>query len=69
MEIKLKPCPFCGAGAKKVLVSIVRGVQYGYCKCTKCCITQDQFAEGRLDEAIDTWNRRFEDGSLENGRS
>ena len=66
---ELKPCPFCGGEAKIVTTTEVYGLddikrKYGYVRCGKdylnCCVIQ--FNEFPLDEAIEAWNRRAEDG-------
>ncbi len=66
---ELKPCPFCGGEAKIVFTAEVYNIddvkkKFGYVRCGKdypnCCVIQDN--EIDLDQAIEAWNRRAEDG-------
>lgn len=56
----LKPCPFCGGEAKKVVTAVFyNGTNWGYIRCgkpiTACCVKQPEML---IEEAIKAWNRR-----------
>lgn len=54
-EIKLKPCPFCGAKARR---DGFRNTFYVECEKCKCC-TQ---IKARMCDAVRLWNRRAGNG-------
>lgn len=50
---KLKPCPFCGW---EVIWKYETNDYEFKCKCSKCGASSDSY--GKLQEAIEAWNRR-----------
>lgn len=67
---ELKPCPFCGGKAKIINYIDSRffpTVNKAYVKCIKCHSSGDVFKQKNnsidyIEEAIEAWNRRVEDG-------
>lgn len=51
---ELKPCPFCGGGAKIVYIDME--IPSGYVQCKKLCCSQNKVRV--LEKAIEAWNRR-----------
>lgn len=60
MDIKLKPCPFCGGKAKPNLYLGNYAIT-----CTDCLGMIAPYRGQTLEEAIDAWNRRADDGKIE----
>ena len=56
---ELKPCPFCGGGAKLISRS---GLYYVVCYIKTCHIVPRTNWYKEKNEAIKAWNRRAEDG-------
>ena len=60
---ELKPCPFCGSEDIAVWESHSRFSSWSsshFAQCNSCCATSDAFKT--MEEAIEAWNRRAEDG-------
>lgn len=60
MDIKLKPCPFCGGDAE--IASVKSGIfrhAYYYVRCTMCGATSRVQETARKAER--SWNRRAND--------
>ena len=60
---KLKPCPFCGCkniDVRRVLLEPARLGIHTYKVCCFACAAQ--IYREKQDEAIETWNRRFDLG-------
>lgn len=55
MEIKLKPCPFCGAEARMKETAVKN---FAYVICTSCACQTDLFSK---KQAAQHWNRRVTD--------
>ena len=56
MEIKLKPCPFCGGEAE---LFIVPGKMTKWAvRCTKCYANNGTFVSDH--DAVEAWNKRTE---------
>ena len=60
---ELKPCPFCGGGAKLISRG---GLHYVVCYIKTCHIVPRTNWYKEKNEAIEAWNRRAGDG---NGRT
>ena len=60
MKDKLKPCPFCG-GEARIIEHEFTGANNTYGIKCECGTQGFQFWES-IDEAIEAWNRRAEDG-------
>lgn len=60
MEIKLKPCPFCGGSScidgEIAYIDERAGIVYEV-RCTECAATIDRWFDSEA-EAIEAWNRR-----------
>lgn len=54
MDDKLKPCPFCGGGARYVPDHTTEGCDYLYC--TSCNASVED--RDRQGDCVDTWNTR-----------
>lgn len=58
MNDKLKPCPFCGSKAKKIISPVMNTIMF---VCENCgadvCFYEAEFGE----KAVKAWNRRVED--------
>ena len=60
-KTELKPCPFCGAQARRVIGFM--GVNFF--KCNECGATvsfDDEYYNNHKNEAIKAWNRRTDNG-------
>lgn len=60
MSEKLKPCPFCGSGGKRLRIWASKECVSAFVCCRNCGAIGPGFPESRKteDEAIDAWNRR-----------
>ena len=54
--IELKPCPFCGGAAYMRRISY--RMDWYYCYCTVCGISQPTKKYQWASDAADAWNRR-----------
>ena len=63
MDKQLKPCPFCGHNAGKYLYDPFDGYQETrityIVKCVHCCANVERTT---MEEAIEAWNRRVNNG-------
>lgn len=57
MDIKLKPCPFCGSEAE--IEEYNQGFRVICTNIYNCAIKQNQYTS--KDKAIESWNKRIED--------
>lgn len=63
LEVKLKPCPFCGSKAELQKGDPFGGKQRFYVICFKCGAAMAGIAESKK-EAAEEWNRRaYEQGA------
>jgi len=66
-QIKLEPCPFCGADGKLIdTMGLWEKGRYGPRGCRVVCIGKDcsgmgevSHGENRVSEAVNSWNRRY----------
>ena len=65
---KLKPCPFCGGEAEIIEHEYVGAPNTYGCICMKCNSQSYQFFE-QPNKAIEAWNRRVNDGQIQERRS
>lgn len=56
---ELKPCPFCGGEAKIFTPTIST-----YIMCKECKASTNLYSQS--EEAIEAWNRRYNDGRIKN---
>ena len=61
----LEPCPFCGGNAKYVYSMPYNAVQCKKCKTWGKTIVDSYEQQDGKQEAIEAWNRRFDDKELE----
>lgn len=57
-QVSLYPCPCCGSMRIKVKVNLLNDPRYNYIQCSQC--NMNTGLKNSLMEAVDTWNRRFE---------
>ncbi len=60
-KTELKPCPFCGGKARRVIGFM--GVNFF--KCTACGATvsfDNEYYNNHKNEAVKAWNRRVDNG-------
>lgn len=69
MANELKPCPFCGGEAKVDCAPRSYGTVVVYAFCKECGAQSEEFCARydicAKDEAINAWNRRWNDGRCE----
>lgn len=59
MPNELKQCPFCGGEAETVKGEVNEPIFWVSCKCCQCETIWFETAK----EAIETWNRRYDNGN------
>ena len=64
--IELKPCPFCGE-KDDIDYGVMGGTMKGfdYVQCQNCGAEIHSIHNGKYIEAIELWNRRADNGSME----
>ena len=68
MDVKLKPCPFCGHSEAELSSGKFDGKETSYVVCNRCgsrgefFIVSPKYASAV--RAVEAWNRRTSDGSL-----
>ena len=60
MSNELKPCPFCGS--KTNMMSLFGMTEF---KCNKCGALTSFVGKERKAQAIETWNRRADNGNID----
>lgn len=68
-EVKLKPCPFCGAKCSaekftKNTVQLMEGVKCFWVICLNCGVRTGEYYKS--DDAVTIWNRRIDNVSKKN---
>lgn len=67
MDVKVKPCPFCGEEGAVVragewLLGVKHIVYIPYCTNMQCFLNFNDVGFETAEEAIEAWNRRGKDG-------
>ena len=67
MSEELKPCPFCGGKAIKYVNSgvCVKCVDCGVSTITLCDTKGNKSDKGAIENVIEMWNRRANDGKTD----